>query len=241
MPRLILLLAVIAVAYLLLRRARSLPPHLRRAEYVKLGLGLTLIIAVGLALTGRMHWLGAALTGLLVILRQSLPLLIRYVPMLASLRRQKAGAGKQRSTVESAILRMHLDHDSGQLDGEVLQGAFKDWRLADMDRAQLESLLAYCREQDSDSAQLLESYLQQRFPGEGSFNTRSGAGTEDAAGAGMGRKEALAILGLQDGASDEEIVAAHRKLMQKLHPDRGGSDYLAAKVNRAKDILLGSG
>lgn len=239
MPRLILLLAIIAVAYLLLRRARSLPPHLRRAEYIKLGLGLTLVIAVGLALTGRMHWLGAALTGLLVALRQSLPLLIRYVPMLASLRSQKAGAGRQRSTVESAILRMHLDHESGQLDGEVLRGAYKDWRLADMDRTQLETLLTYCRDQDSDSAQLLDSYLQQRFPGEGPFNSRSSAGADNTAGDNMQRKEALSILGLQEGASEEEIVAAHRKLMQKLHPDRGGSDYLAAKVNRAKDVLLG--
>ncbi len=238
MPRLILLLAVIAVVYLLFRRVQSVPPHRRRAEYIKLALGVTLVVAVGLALTGRMHWLGAALTGLLVIARQALPLLFRYFPMLTGLLGQKTGAGTQRSTVNSAILRMHLDHESGQLDGEVLQGAFKGWRLADMDRSQLEALLAYCREQDRDSAQLLDSYLQQRFPGEGPFSEQSDPQADT--GANMHRKEALAILGLEEGASNAEVVAAHRKLMQKLHPDRGGSDYLAAKVNRAKDILLGS-
>lgn len=239
MPRLILLLAVIAVVYILFRRAQSKPPHLRRAEYIKLGLGITLVIAVGLALTGRMHWLGAALTGLLVFARQALPLLMRYFPMLSGLLSRKAGAGAQHSTVNSKILAMHLDHDSGQLDGEVLQGEFKGWRLADMDRSQLDALLAYCREQDRDSAQLLDSYLQQRFPGEGPFSEQSDSQADP--GANMHAQEALAILGLQEGASDADIVAAHRKLMQKLHPDRGGSDYLAAKVNRAKDILLGSG
>ena len=128
MPRLILLLVVIAVIYLLLRRARGMPPHKRRGEYIKLGLGIAVVAVVILTLAGKMHWVGAALTGLLVALRQALPLLVRYFPMLASLRGQSASAGKgQNSTVETALLRMQLDHDSGSLEGEVLQGSFTGW------------------------------------------------------------------------------------------------------------------
>jgi hypothetical protein len=236
-PRLILLLALIGVVYILFQRAQSVPPHKRRAEYIKLGLGLAVVVVIGLTLTGRMHWIGAAFTGLLVAMRQSLPTLIRLFPMLASLRGQGAPSQGQTSTVESAVLRMQLDHDSGDLQGEVLKGKYQEWQLAEMDRQQLEELLEYCRSEDNDSLQLLDSYLQQRFPGETPFGAQQQA-TGDS-GANIGRKEALAVLGLAEGASEEDIIAAHRKLMQKLHPDRGGNDYLAAKINQAKDLLLG--
>ncbi|CAA0123733.1 Chaperone protein DnaJ [Halioglobus japonicus] len=237
MPRLILLIAVIAVIYILLRRARSLPPHKRRAEYIKLGLGIALVGTILLFATGKMSWVGAAFTALLVAARQGLPLIIRLFPMLASLRHKSAAGSGQNSTVETALLRMQLDHDTGNLQGEVLGGSFKGWRLADMDKQQLEQFFSYCQAQDSDSLQLLDSYLQQRFPGEAGFGgqhqgTPGGNHT-------LGRAEAFAVLGLSEDASREEITAAHRKLIQKLHPDRGGNDYLAAQINQAKDLLLG--
>lgn len=237
MPRIILLLAIITVIYLLWRRAGAMPPHKRKAEYIKLLLGALVIAVIGLTLTGRMHWVGAAFTGLLVALRQSLPLLLRYFPMLASLRGQKAAASGQSSTVESAVLRMQLNHDNGDLQGEVLKGEFTGWRLADMNREQLQTLFNYCSAEDADSVQLLDSYLQQRFPGEGPFDQQPPP--QGNSGGQMRRAEALAVLGLDEKATDEDIVNAHRKLMQKLHPDRGGNDYLASKINQAKDELLG--
>jgi len=236
MPRLILLLAIALAVYLLFRRAQAMPPHKRRSEYIKLALGVTVVIVVIATLTGRMHWVGAAFTGLLVAARQFAPLLIRFFPLLAThLGSRSANAGGQTSTVETALLRMQLDHDTGTLDGEVLDGAFKDWRLADLNKDQLRELHSFCQT-DSDSLQLLESYLQQRFPGEASFG---GQATHAAPEGPMSRAQALAILGLDETAKEDDIVAAHRKLMQKLHPDRGGSDYLAAKINQAKDFLLG--
>ncbi len=214
-----------------------MPPHRRRAEYIKLGLGVAVATTLFLAATGRMNWIGAAFAGLLVVARQGLPLLLRLFPMLAHLRNKSAPAAGQNSTVETALLRMEMDHDSGALEGEILQGDFKGWRLTNMDRQQLEEFFAYCSSEDADSLQMLDSYLQQRFPGEAFAGQRqqSDPGTSNA----MGRNEALAVLGLNDDATEEDITNAHRKLIQKLHPDRGGNDYLAAQINRAKDILLG--
>ncbi len=140
MPRLILLLAIAAVAYILVRRAQSAPPHKRRSEYMKLAVGFAVILVIGLTLTGRMHWIGAAATGLLVALRQLAPTLVRLFPMLASMKSRGASQG-QKSTVETAVLRMELDHDSGELQGEVLQGPFSEWFLAEMSREQLQALL----------------------------------------------------------------------------------------------------
>jgi len=220
------------------RRVQGVPPHRRRAEYIKFGLAIAVAVVLVLTVTGRMHWIGVAATGLLVVLRQLLPTLIRLFPMFASRFSPGASArsGGQTSTVETALLRMQLAHDSGDLQGEVLRGNFEGWRLADMNREQLEELMAYCRREDEDSARLLDSYLQQRFPGEGPFGEQQ---TNSSNSADMDRKEALDILGLEENASREDIIAAHRSLMQKLHPDRGGNDYLAAKINQAKDFLLG--
>lgn len=236
MPRLLLLVAVIAVIYLLLRRVQALPPHKRRSEYLKLAFGVALFLTAILALTGRLHWVGAAITALLVTARQALPLLLRFFPMLASLVGKTSASTGQSSTVETPLLRMHLDHDSGELQGEVLQGHFKDWRLSEMNREQLQQFCRYCAAEDADSARLLSSYLEQRFPGEAPFEDPPDAQSETAQP--MGRKVALAVLGLEEGATQEQIIDAHRKLIQKLHPDRGGNDYLAAQINRAKDILL---
>ena len=235
MPRMILLLAVALALIILVRRAQRQPPHKRRAAYLQIVLGSAVVGVVILTLMGKMHWIGAALTGLLVAARQVLPWMVRFLPMLSSLRSQGSAAGKQ-SEVVSRILKMTLDHDSGDLSGVILEGPYKDWLLDELDRQQLDELMAFCQQEDADSAQLLASYFDQRFPGDGQ---REGyEQPSDGGSGGLTQAEALSLLGLEEGATREEIIAAHRALIQKLHPDRGGSDYLAAKINEAKDFLL---
>jgi hypothetical protein len=236
-PRLILLLAIAVTLVVLIRRAQRQPPHKRRAAYLQIILGAAVVGVVILTLMGKMHWLGAAITGLLVVARQMLPLLIRLLPMLGSLRGQAGSTGSKQSEVSARILTMTLDHDSGDLSGVVLEGPFKDWLLEELDRQQLDELLAYCQREDADSAQLLASYLEQRFPDDETVHERAESDHPHNA-TGLSRAEALSLLGLEEGATHDEIISAHRTLIQKVHPDRGGSDYLAAKINEAKDFLL---
>ena len=236
-PRLILFLAVAITLVVLIRRAQRQPPHKRRAAYFQIILGAAVVGVVILTLMGKMHWLGAAITGLLVVARQMLPLLIRLLPMLGSLRGQAGSTGSKQSEVSARILTMTLDHDSGDLSGVVLEGPFKHWLLEELDRQQLDELLAYCQREDADSAQLLASYLEQRFPDDETAHERAESDHPHNA-TGLSRAEALSLLGLEEGATHDEIISAHRTLIQKVHPDRGGSDYLAAKINEAKDFLL---
>ena len=235
MHRLIIAIAIIAIIFYLTQRINLLPPKARRKAFVTLSLTLITLLVLFLTVTGRLHWIGAALTGVLVLLRQLLPLIIRFIPTWLSYRGSGIGSKSSKtSTVESRFIRMNLDHETGKMSGEVLSGEFEQWELDEMERPQLESLLSFCSQNDPDSARLLESYLTQRFPDE-NFDSQESYSESSSQ---MQRAEALSILGLEGEPDSETIVNAHRHLMQKLHPDRGGNDYLAAKINQAKDILL---
>ena len=233
MPRIILIAAIALAAYILLKRTQALPPQRRKKAIRNLVITAAVIVVIVLTLTGRMHWIGAAITGVLVAARQMLPLLIRAFPLLQQWQQSRAHNQTQHSELHSALLKMTLNHETGELDGEVLSGPLSGWLLSELDTTQLETLRAYCVAQDNDSAELLEGYLEQRFASDDSMDSEAGAPTGD-----FNRAEALSILGLTEGATDEDIIKAHRQLIQKLHPDRGGNDYLAAKINQAKDFLL---
>jgi len=103
---------------------------------------------------------------------------------------------------------------------------------------QLVELLKTCWRDDDESTRLLEAYLDREF-GDWRETTKAGDQQNSSSGAVMDWAEALQILGLEEGASEDEIKEAHRRLIAGMHPDHGGSDYLAAQINRAKDLLLG--
>jgi len=143
----------------------------------------------------------------------------------------------QSSRVRSQYLDMSLDHDSGVLKGQIVAGPQAGRMLDEFDLSQL---LAMVPSFDAESVALLESYLDRRFPAwrQDAQGDRTGGQGGAAATGKMTNEEAYQILGLQPGASRDDISRAHRTLMKKLHPDQGGSTYLAARVNEAKDTLL---
>lgn len=148
------------------------------------------------------------------------------------------GGGKRErtSTVETRFLIMALDHDSGALSGTVRSGAFAGRELSGLSFDEALELRRQCAA-DPQSVQVLDAWLDRTWP---DWHARAGrSDVPSDAGGDMSRAEAYEILGLRPGAEVEEIKAAYRHLMATAHPDRGGSTYLAAKINRARDILLG--
>ena len=190
-----------------------------------------------------------ALVALIVFGRAGLVLapLAMLMPLLRRLRSLWGGVrGPQTggsSDVATAYLRMRLDHDTGAMSGTVLRGRFTGMRLDELGPAELLALLRECRAEDEDGARLLEAYLDRADPDwrdEMAGESAGGGGSQrPAASADMTVEEAYAILGLAPGADAEAIKAAHHRLMKQMHPDHGGTDYLATKINRARDVLLG--
>ncbi len=204
-------------------------------------------LLVFLAATGRLHWLFALLGAVapfiqrLFRLLQFLPLLQRLMALFNAGKAAAGPAGGQTSQVRTRFLHMQLDHDSGELSGQVLEGEFAGRALDELNLEQLLQLLRTCRAQDPQSSAVLEAYLDRRHGDE----WRDGPGgqhqTGSAADSGpIDLEQAYEILGLSPGADRDAILAAHKRLMQKLHPDRGGSTWLASRVNQAKDLLLKS-
>jgi uncharacterized membrane protein len=150
------------------------------------------------------------------------------------------GSRRQRTEVRTAFLQAWLDHGTGDVGGTVLSGRFSGRTLDSLSDAELLDLHLDCSA-DADSLRILESYLDRRLGAD--WRTARQPPPHGSAPRGprsdMTREEALAVLGLAGGASEDDIKAAHRRLIQRMHPDVGGSADLAARINRAKDVLLG--
>jgi hypothetical protein len=143
------------------------------------------------------------------------------------------GAG-QRTEVRTAFLQAWIDHATGDVGGTVLSGRLAGRTLDSLSDGDLLGLHDECAS-DPDSLKVLEAYLDRRLGGDWRNARRPPPGPRGD----MSRGEALAVLGLAEGATADEVRAAHRRLIQRMHPDVGGSADLAARINRAKDVLLG--
>jgi hypothetical protein len=144
----------------------------------------------------------------------------------------------QRSRVATSLLAMELDHDTGRMDGTVLAGPLRGRTLSSLNEAELKTFRRQCSGVGDHSRALFEAWLDRSKAGWREAWQTGERGNGGAPSGAMSRAEALAVLGLREGATGDDIRAAHRRLMKEFHPDRGGSDSLAAKINPANEVLL---
>lgn len=224
-------------------------PQRGKRFLLQLLLVVAAVLALWLALTGRLHWLVALFSTLLPFARRLLPLLLpllRWLPQLKRHRDSRRQRSEQQSNIQTLWLTMTLDHDSGDISGQITAGPFTGQSLQSLSDNQLIDLYQLCISKDPQALKLLDSYIARHRPDiapqtddEQPHANQQSDHSQRTADGDISMDEAYQVLGLEPGATDAEIVQAHKRMMQKLHPDRGGSNYLAAKINQAKQRLLG--
>ena len=237
----ILLLAVLVAVLVFFSWYKRAPKAQRKRITNRILIVTGVGVLLALILTGRLNPIFALVAAAVPLVYRALSLLQLFQGVKGASNAFKGARGPsqgQKSEVETRYLRMTLNHDTGEMDGDILEGKHQGKRLSDLGFSDLLNLLQECRREDAQSAAVLEAFLDRNFADEwrDSETERGRSGVE---GDGkMSQEEAREILGVGADATREQIIEAHRHLMQKLHPDRGGSTYLAAKINEAKRVLL---
>lgn len=229
MPKLLLLIAVIAGLWYWWSYQKNLADNKRKPFLWRSGFWLILALAIYLVVTGRMHWLGAGIAALVPILRTMFVWGSRAGPLLRLFSRFKTTPSQFRSQ----FLVITINFSSGSVVGEVIAGEHKGKRLNELSPAELKKLSEQYKQTDKESFILLQAYMLRS----GSSSSQSDSQYKPSNLSDVSNDQAYEILGLPKSASKDEVVKAHKRLMQRMHPDRGGSDYLAAKINAAKDQL----
>jgi hypothetical protein len=231
MPLLLLGLAVLAaIAFGIFWFLRANPSSMARV--VRLALAIVGTVGVGGILIFGLRFMPGMLPELLGLAGVAVATLIARAVRRAPRGGFSTPGAAKRTVVRTAYLDAWIDHGTGDVGGVVLKGRFTGRALDGLSDSDLFHLHGECAS-DGDSLRVLESYLDRRLGG--AWRTMHAPRER---GDDMTREDALAVLGLTAGADDEEIRAAHRRLIQRVHPDVGGSADLAARINRAKEVLL---
>jgi hypothetical protein len=240
MPYFVLGIALLVGVLLIGRWYVNAPPSTLLKAFKWTALGLVIVTVLFFLVAGPKLWALWALPALLpwFMRARAVARTAKNWSRMTGSNATGGAAPGQGSEVETKFLKMYLDHQSGEMNGEVTQGSFTGQTLRSLSLDNLLALLVEARE-DEQSVQVLTAYLD-RYHGD---EWRERAGAQEPAGGGNGAMtadQAYEILGLQPGASNEEIKEAHHRLMNVNHPDHGGSTFLAAQINQAKDFLLGT-
>lgn len=235
--RILLAIAVIAVIFWLMGTYKRLPLQQRKQWLIKITVGFVVGAILLAVVTGRMHWLGGLLAALLGLAKFGMSTLARHFPFLLKAFSRNTFSNPEFST---PYLRVEIDLVSKHIHGEVISGPHNGSPLASLDDKKLSELESFYQQNDKRSYYLIRVFRQQGNGGQqqSSHYSQRYTGVNNPS-----YDDALHILGLEKYTEKEPptrdmIVQAHRRLMQRLHPDRGGNDYLASQINVAKDVLL---
>jgi DnaJ-domain-containing protein 1 len=244
LPLLVLAIFVLVGLYFVARWFVSAQPLqiLRALRWT--GAMLLVVGLIAIVLSGRWNFIWA-------LLFPAMPFLMRLRAINTMRKNARGPRAGQSSEVETRFLRMELDHDTGEMDGEVREGPWAGRRLSALKLGEMVELWRLCAGEDEQSRSVLETYMDRNHSdwrdvaggdagdGQRDSGNGSGGGASPWTQTGMSDAEAREILGVDENASDPDIETAYRNEMKRAHPDQGGSDWMAAKVNQAKDTLVG--
>lgn len=238
LPQLLLLLGALLALWMFLNWLSRTKPAVAGRAVKTLGFGLLVLFGLWLVLTGKLAGLFAVAVGASPWVMRAMRLhglwqMLRRLGIRAKGGQARAGGASQ---VATRFVRMELDHDSGRLDGQVLEGSLRGRMLSSLGRAEAELLWREAGG-DAESARVLEAWLDRSWP---DWREQAPPPPHSEAKSGMSLDEAREILGIGADASADDIRAAHRRLMLANHPDHGGSTWIAARINQARDLLLGA-
>lgn len=232
MLRIILALATIALIFWAFARWKALPPSQRKQSLWRTLLIAGFVLCIAAVLTGRLHWIGAVLAAGAALLKFGFSTIIRALPFLHVLRKSPFLNEPQFKT---RFLEVKIELKGGQVFGKVIDGPHQGKELSSLSVEELIELENHYKENDKASYYLIR-VIRQRAGYQDQSGDRQQQNYQSVGEPSV--DEAFQILGLEPGCDKKDIIKAHRTLMQKLHPDRGGNDYLASRVNIAKDTLM---
>ena len=228
--KLLLALGLIFLLFRAMHSYKKMPPAKKKAFILKCVLfGAAGLLILGVV-TGRMHWFGAVIAALLPMLRFGAGAFTRVIPFWL----HRTGGV---APFKTPYLDVTVVIQQGTLTGTILQGPHQGKRIEDLNDKELEELEFFYKDKDVKSYYLIK-YGRRAFSGATQNKGSNQSQNQTPTFADPSREEALQILGLNGDPTKEDVIQAHRRLINRLHPDRGGSDFLAARVNQARDILL---
>lgn len=226
-------LAIIFTLFTLIHKYKKAAPTERRSWAIKIVIAIVVIAIIVGSMTGRVPIVaGLVAAGATLAkfgLRWGLPMAKMWL-----------AKNNGNATFRSQYLIMSVNVSSGQMTGKVIKGEFAEQMLDNLSDSQLQTLQDFFSLNDKKSYYLLAAYIRSKgFAGATDNNNDSQReSTQMSSSSGVSVDEALEILGFKTMPTKKEIIDAHRRLMSKLHPDKGGSDYLAARVNQAREVLI---